>query len=277
MLGEEQLQPHVAIGDHPPVAVMRVARGLLDALGDSLIAQLRLQHLILVVLQEIILHVGLDRLVQQFVFAGLEEAGDGGGDGLLQHDIRALPLEEPIGIGGDRRLAILEGEREAAIDVLMRRLLDARPLLVEYQDRVVDEFVGFRLAGHDLVQRPVDVLDDEIDRVRRQGLVAEEDVEHALVGVHRRGVVEMPVIAPIEGRAERDDGIDAKHDADGHADGLQQHAERARAHHCLAATAKRDPAPPALGRRADHGGDGIIGMGGKGNALGFGHVVQHVF
>ena len=168
-----------------------------------------------------------------FVFPGFEKAADGRGDGLLQHHVRALPLEEPIGIGGDRRIAILEGEREAAIDVLMRRLLDARPFLVEHQDRVVDEFVSFRLARHDFVQGPVHILDDEIDRIRRQAFVAEEDVEHALVGVHRRCVVEMAVVAPVEGRAERDDGIDAKHDADGNADRPEQHAERARAHHFL--------------------------------------------
>ena len=68
MLRQEQLQPHVAVGDHAPVAVMRMPRRLLDALGDGLVAQLRLQHLLLVVPQEIILHVGLDGLVQRIVF-----------------------------------------------------------------------------------------------------------------------------------------------------------------------------------------------------------------
>ena len=49
MLGQEQLQPHVAIGDHPAIAVMRMAHRLLDALGDGLVAQLGLQHLLFVV------------------------------------------------------------------------------------------------------------------------------------------------------------------------------------------------------------------------------------
>ena len=167
MLGEEQLEPHVAIGDHPAVAVMGMPHRLLDAFGDGLVAQFGLQHLLFVVGQEIILHVGLDGLVERLVFADLEEAGDGGGDGLLEHHIRALPLEIPIGIGRDRLLAILESEREAAVEVFMRRLLDARALLVEHQDGVVDEFVGLGLARNHLMQRAVDILDDEIDRVGR--------------------------------------------------------------------------------------------------------------
>ena len=87
---------------------------------------------------------------------------------LLQHDIGALPLEEPIGIVRDRLLAILEGQREGAVEVFMRGLLDARPLVVEHQDGVVDEFVGLGLARHHFVQRAVDVLDHEVDGIRRQ-------------------------------------------------------------------------------------------------------------
>ena len=85
----------------------------------------------------------------------------------------------------------------------MRRLLDARALVVEHQDGVVDEFVGLRLARHDLMQIAVDVLDDKIDRVGRQALIAEEDVEYAVVGVHRGAVIEMTLIAAVERRAER--------------------------------------------------------------------------
>ena len=126
------------------------------------------------------------------------------------------------------------------------------------------------------MQAAVDVLDNEIDGVRRQALVAEEDVEHTFVGVHRGGVVEMAVIAPVEGGAERDESIGAKHDPDGNADGPEQHAERARAHHGLAAATASEPRSPALGGRLDHRGDGVFRMGGKGGALAFGHIVQHV-
>ena len=116
MLGKEQLQAHVAIGDHPAIAVMGMADRLLDPLADGLVAHLGLQHLLLVVPQEVVLHVGLDRLGERLVFAGLEEAGDGRGERFLEHDIRALPLEEPVGIVRDGLLAILEGERKGAVD-----------------------------------------------------------------------------------------------------------------------------------------------------------------
>ena len=46
----------------------------------------------------------------------------------------------------------------------MGGLLDARPLIVQHQDGVVDELVGLRLAHNHFVQRAVDILDDEIDR-----------------------------------------------------------------------------------------------------------------
>jgi hypothetical protein len=42
MLGEKQLQAHVAIGDHPPITVMSMARRLLHPLRDGLIAELGL-------------------------------------------------------------------------------------------------------------------------------------------------------------------------------------------------------------------------------------------
>ena len=135
MLGEEQLEPHIAIGDYPAIAVMGVAHRLLDALGDGLVAHLRLQHLILVVHEEVVLDVGLDRLGERFILAHLEEPSDGRGDGFLEHHIGAFPGEEPIGVAFNRLVAILEGKRKGAIDILMRRLLDARPLIVEHQDR----------------------------------------------------------------------------------------------------------------------------------------------
>ncbi len=64
MFCQEQLKPHVAIGDHAPIAVMGMAHRLLDAFGDGLVAQLGLQDLVLVVGQEVLLDVGFDRLVE---------------------------------------------------------------------------------------------------------------------------------------------------------------------------------------------------------------------
>ena len=72
--------------------------------------------------------------------------------------------------------------------ILVRRLLDARPLVVEHEDGVVDEFVGLGLARHHLVQRAVHVLDHEVDGIGRQVGGAEENIEHAVVGMDRHAV-----------------------------------------------------------------------------------------
>ena len=65
-------------------------------------------------------------------------------------------------------LPILEGLRKGAVEILVRRLLDARPLVVEHEDGVVHEFVGLGLARHHFVQRAVNVLDHEVDGIGRQ-------------------------------------------------------------------------------------------------------------
>ena len=277
MLGEEQLEPHIAIGDHPAVAVMGVTYRLLDAFGDGLVAQFGFQHLLFVVGQEVILHVGLDRLVERLVFADLEEPGDGGRDGLLEHHIGPLPLEIPIGIGRDRLLAILEGEREAAVEVFMRRLLDAGALVVEHEDGVIDEFVGIGLARHNFMQRAVDVFDHEVDRVGRQAFVAEEECR-------ARSYRHAPA------RCGRDGGNSCdrrwsrataphrrEHEPTAMPIGRSSMPERARADHFLPPAAQRQPPAPALGRRRVIVTRASSGRGGKGPAMGFGHVVQHLF
>ncbi len=97
------------------------------------------------------------------------------------------------------------------------------------------------------MQGAVDVLDHEVDRVRRQGLATEEDVEHALVGMDRRGVVEVAVIAAVERRAEREQRIGDQHEADRDADRPEQHAERAWTNHFVPDRAR---AAARLGRLA---------------------------
>ncbi len=84
------------------------------------------------------------------------------------------------------------------------------------------------------MQAAVDILDDEIDGIGRQALIAEEDIENAVVGMHRGGVVEMPLVAFVESGAEGQQRISREHDGNRHADGPEQHAERAWADHLLA-------------------------------------------
>jgi hypothetical protein len=87
----------------------------------------------------------------------------------------------------------------------------------------------------------------------------------------------VPVIAAIEGGAERDQCIDDQHDADRKADRPEQHAERAGADHFFPRAARsKAKAPPLGGGSVDR--RNVSGIGSQGNASGFGrHLVQHVF
>ena len=158
-------------------------------------------------------------------------------------------------------------------------LLDLRPLVVEHEDRVVgNELVSFRLARHHFVQGAVDVLHHEVDGIRRQVRSAEQDIEDAVVGVHRQAVIEMPLIAPPEGGAERKERVGGKHERERDADRLEQRAERAFLDDLLAASAA---CPLGLGRsklRARGQRDRpkpVVCIHDETGALTFGHVVQH--
>ena len=128
------------------------------------------------------------------------------------------------------------------------------------------------------MQLAVDVLDDQVDSIGRQTLIAEEDVEHAVVGVHGGTVVEVPLIAPIEGGAERQQRIGDEHDADGDADRPEQHAERARPHDFLSRSARtaRELGRARPRRFIDDLGYVVGGMGDESGAFALRHVV-HVF
>ncbi len=157
----------------------------------------------------------------------------------------------------------------------MRSLFDAPPLFVKHQYRVVDEFVGLGLARHHLAQTAIDILDDEIDGIGRQAPGTEEDIEHAFIGVHRSGVLEVTVIAPVKIGAERQQCIGRQDQSDRQADGLKQHADRARLDHF-------HPPPPPAGfglaqaRRRGNLTDRVLTMSSEGCASPFGRIVQHV-
>src|SRR5262249_34335007 len=96
---------------------------------------------------------------------------------------------------------------KGAVKILVRGLLDAGPLIVEHEDGIVDEFVSLGFARYDFMKRAVHVLDHEVHWICRQIRGAEQNIEHAIVGMNRGRVIELTLVAPPERGAEREQGV----------------------------------------------------------------------